>query len=114
MVYKKPAPAPDAYVRLKLPREGEQFGVVEEIMGGSRLKVRSEDGKTRICRIRGKMRKKFWIRLNDIVIIKSWDFQTVDDKADVMWRYTPTQSGRLRREGRLNKLDKKPEEDLEF
>ncbi len=36
--------------------------VVEQIMGHGKLKVRCADGKTRLGRIPGKMKKDIWIR----------------------------------------------------
>jgi len=113
---RRPSPSqePEGY-RLKLPRRdrGELFGIVEELFGSSRMKVRSEDGKTRMCRVRGKMRRRFWIKRNDIVIIHPWtDFQSDDTKADIVWRYTDTQSQKLRRRGLLSRLEKREETEI--
>lgn len=89
-------------VRLRLPREEEMFGVVHELMGASHMKIRCEDGKMRMCRVVGKMRKHFWIQEGDIVVVAPWTFQTKDTKGDIVWRYTKTQVFRLKREGRLD------------
>ena len=86
--------------RVRSPRKGEIPGVVEQIMGHGKLKVRCADGKTRLCRIPGKMKKRIWIREGDVVLIKPWDFQS-DEKADVIWRYTRTESNYLERRGFL-------------
>lgn len=102
--------APEEGFRLRLPRGKEMFGIVEQMSGASRMIVRCEDGKTRTCRVRGKMRKRIWVRQGDIVLVIPWDFQTADNKADIVWRYNPTQAGRLRREGRVKKLEKQPDE----
>ena len=87
----------EEYIRVKLPRknEGELFGIADQLLGASHLKVMCADGKTRMCRIPGKMKRRMWIREGDLVIIKPWSFQ--DDKADVVWRYTKTQAGYLSR-----------------
>ena len=47
--------------------------------------VRCADGKIRLSRIRGKMKRRMWIRENDIVLIAPWDFK--NDRADILWRY---------------------------
>lgn len=78
------------------------FGTVIEMMGASHMKVRCEDGKVRMCRVVGKMKKHFWIQTNDIVIVAPWAFQTKDTKADIVWRYTKTQMFRLKRDGHLD------------
>ena len=105
----------DEGFRLRTPRrdQGETFGVVEEVFGGSRMKVRCEDGKTRMAKVRGTMKCRFWVRIGDVVIIKLWtEFQSDDSKASIVWRYTSTQSQKLRRRGLLKNLEKKPEDEL--
>ena len=67
------------------------------MLGASRVRVRSMDGKTRIGRIPGKMKKRVWLRVGDIILIRPWSFQ--DEKADVVWRYLGTQAEWLRRKG---------------
>ena len=47
------------------------------------------------------MKKRIWIREGDVVLVKPWDFQS-DQKADVIWRYTRTESNWLERKGYLN------------
>jgi translation initiation factor 1A len=87
--------------RVRSPKRGEIPGVVEQILGHGKLKVRCADGKIRLSRIPGKMKKRIWIREGDVVLIKPWDFQS-DEKADVIWRYTRTEANWLERRGYLN------------
>jgi len=97
---KKKGPVEDfTFVRVRLPhrKKGEMFAIAEQLMGGSRLKIICEDGKSRLARIPGKMKKRRWIRTGDLLIIKPWDFQ--DEKADVVRRYTKTESSNLSRRG---------------
>ncbi len=86
--------------RIRLPEEDEIFGVVEKMLGDDRVQVRCVDGKTRIARIPGKMRKRVWIREGDVVLVKPWDFQP--ERADVTWRYTRVQVDWLKRKGKLD------------
>jgi len=88
-------------IRVRLPKreKNEMFGIVESMMGAGHIMVRCEDGKERLARIPGKMRKKIWIREGDVVIIVPWSFQ--DDRADVVWRYTNPQVEWLERKGYL-------------
>jgi len=71
------------------------FGIVLKLQGASHLLVECADGKTRMCRIPGKMRKRSWVRTNDLVILKPWDVENA--KADVVFRYTRTQRSYLKR-----------------
>lgn len=86
--------------RIRKPREGEILGVVESMMGASRLRVRCQDDKIRLCRIPGKMRKRKWIREGDVVLIKPWDIQG-DTRADIVTVYKRAQADWLRRKGIL-------------
>ena len=52
--------------------------------------VKCVDGKTRLGRIRGKLKRKIWVRDNDIVLIAPWDFKS-DERGDIVWRYTLAQ-----------------------
>lgn len=87
----------EEYIRVRLPKknEGELFGIADQLLGASHLKVMCSDGKSRMCRIPGKMKRRMWIREGDLVIVKPWSFQ--DDKGDIVWRYTKTQAGYLSR-----------------
>ena len=87
-------------IRVRSPRRGEIPGVVEQILGHGKLKVRCNDKQSRLCRIPGKMKKRIWIREGDVVLVKPWDFQS-DEKADVIWRYTRTEANYLERRGFL-------------
>lgn len=86
-------------VRSRLPRrqKGEIFGIADQLLGAGHIQVMCEDGKSRMARIPGKLRKRMWIREGDLVILKPWDFQ--DEKADIVYRYTKTQSTALSRKG---------------
>merc|ERR1719461_613168 len=57
------------------------------------------DGKERLCNIRGKMRKKVWIGVGDIVLLGLRDFQ--DEKADVIQKYKPDEARRLKAQGHI-------------
>ncbi|MCX6772217.1 MAG: translation initiation factor IF-1A [Candidatus Micrarchaeota archaeon] len=69
-------------------------------LGGGRLSVQCKDGKERICRIPGKIRRNIWVRDNDIVIIVPWQIGG-DKKGDVVWRYNKMQAEWLRRQGHI-------------
>ena len=100
MVYKKPVEDEQQQIaRIRMPRENEMFAVVTSMSGVSKVVVDCEDGKTRVGRIRGKIRKRVWIRLGDLVLVEPWVVQT-DERCDVFWKYTRTQANYLRRTGK--------------
>ena len=79
---------------LKLPEDGEMFGRVIKMMGGENVLVKCIDGITRRGRIRGKLKRRVWIRDNDVVVIAPWGFGD-EDRGDILWRYTLPQVDRL-------------------
>ncbi len=88
----------DENIRLPLPRsrENEIFAVVNQRVGGSRMKVSCADGKSRLARIPGRKRRRMGrIRSDDLVIIKPWDIQ--DSKADIVHSYRRNQARILSR-----------------
>ena len=76
-----------ALKEIRLPEEGEMFGRVIKMMGGENVMVKCGDNVARRGRIRGKLKRRVWIRDNDIVIIAPWDFG-VEGRGDILWRYT--------------------------
>ncbi len=104
----KPPPTPEQIeeeiARTKIPKAGEILGIVLAMLGAGKLNVECDDGNPRLCRIPGKIRKRIWVRVGDIVIIKPWTVQT-NERGDVVWRYTRTQADWLSRKGYLKKLN---------
>ena len=101
---KKNFSEPTENIRVTLPYKpkGEMFAVAETFQGGSRLQLICEDGKRRMGRIPGKLRRRMWVRENDLLIVVPWSFQ--DSKADVKFRYTPTQTSNLKRKGKIPEI----------
>ncbi|MBS3105968.1 translation initiation factor eIF-1A [Candidatus Woesearchaeota archaeon] len=89
--------------RIHLPRGKETFGIIEQRLGGSRMRVRCLDGKTRICRIPGRLTRRLWVREGDIVIAEPWEYSG-DEKGDIIYKYTSTQTSFLRKKGHLKQL----------
>jgi translation initiation factor 1A len=87
----------EEYTRIVIPQGTDKIGTVEKMLGSDRLLIRCTDGKQMIGRIRGKMRKRVWIRQGDIVLISPWDFEP--DKGDIFYRYTRDQVKVLKDKG---------------
>ena len=88
-------------VRVRLPKKrlNEQFAMAELMMGANHIRVRCADGVQRMGRIKGKIKKRAWIREGDILIIVPWSFQ--DEKCDILYRYLPPQADWLRKNNYL-------------
>jgi translation initiation factor 1A len=85
---------------LRMPGDDEVFALVTNMQGYGRVHLRCADGKERMGRIPGRMRKRIWIREDDIVLAEPWDWQ--DEKADIEWRYEEADADQLRREGHID------------
>jgi translation initiation factor 1A len=80
----------------KLPKGDNQFAVIREFSGGSRFVALCQDGNNRMIRIPGKLKRRMWCRVNDLILIKPWIVQG-DIKADLVYRYLPAERNWLYR-----------------
>jgi len=90
--------------RIKLPRGKQTLGIVEQRLGGSRMKIRCLDGKTRVCRIPGRLKRYLWVREGDVVIVEPWELSG-EDKGDIIFKYTHSQVQFLKNKGYLKQLE---------
>ncbi len=86
-----------------MPQQGELLGRVIKLVGGDNIIVKCTDGQVRTCRIRGKIKRRMWIRDNDLVLVAPWDFQS--QRADIIWRYISAHAEKLKAEGHLQGLE---------
>jgi translation initiation factor 1A len=101
----KPPPPDPTTIRVRIPRNKELLGIVQQRLGGSRMRVLCLDGKERICRIPGRLRRALWVRENDVVLIEPWELGG-DTKGDVVYKYRgKAEVEFLRRKGYLKNLE---------
>ena len=85
---------------IKMPAGNDVIGIAKKMLGFDRLMVSCQDGYERLCRIRGKMKRRMWIRVGDIVLVSPWEVQATE-RGDIIWRYARNQADVLRRKGYL-------------
>lgn len=85
--------------RVRLPKKGEVIGIVEELLGYARMKVRCMDGVERICRVPGKYLRRIWVKARDVVIVKPWEIEK--EKGDIIYKYRKTDVNWLINKGYL-------------
>jgi len=90
----------DIRKRMLMPNKNDILGIVDKNLGATRMSVICQDGHKRVCRVRGKMKKRTWVREGDIVLISPWDFE-YGEKGDIIFRYTRNQAQWLRDKGHL-------------
>ena len=94
--------------RTRLPKKDETLGIVDQRLGAGRLRVRCLDGKTRVCRIPGRLKRFLWVRENDIVLVEPWELSK-EDKGDVIFKYRRSQVAWLKNNGYLKDLTESEE-----
>ena len=94
---------PEQVDRTRLPRKGEVLGLVTQMHGGARMIVHCIDGKDRMCRVPGKIKKNVWVREGDYVLIIPWSIEP-EEKGDIEYRYTRMQIEQMKRKG-IIKID---------
>lgn len=75
---------------IKKDDSNQAYAQVLKMLGNGRLTAFCFDGKARLCHIRGKLRKKVWINVGDIILVGLRDYQ--DDKVRVIhiqWERQP-------------------------
>lgn len=89
-------------VRVRLPRGKEVLGILEQRLGAARVLIRCLDGKSRNCRVPGRLKRKLWIREGDVVLVEPWEFD--NEKGDVIFKYNPAAIEWLKRKGFLKDI----------
>jgi len=89
--------------RVRLPRGKQVIGILDQRLGASRTRVKCLDGKTRICRIPGALKRRLWVREGDVLLVEPWELD--NNKGDIIFKYRPAQVDWLKRKGHLKALE---------
>ncbi len=104
MTYQKEVPQEQQVLRVKLPRGKETLGIIEQRLGGSRMTVRCLDGKKRVCRVPGRLKKRLWLREGDVILVEPWEFGG-NEKGDVIHKYRINEVDWLKKKGYLEEQE---------
>jgi len=85
--------------RARLPKDKEVIGIIEQRYGGNKMKVNCLDGKTRNCRVPGRLKRALWLRPEDVVIVEPWELD--DTRGDIIFKYKKNQIAWLRKNNYL-------------
>ncbi|MFQ5531386.1 MAG: translation initiation factor eIF-1A [Candidatus Nanoarchaeia archaeon] len=88
-------------IRVKLPKGREVIGIIEQRLGGNKMMVNCNDGKSRNCRVPGRLKRRLWLRPKDVVIVEPWELDNT--KGDVLFKYRLNQIEWLKKHGHLKK-----------
>lgn len=90
----------DELATMEKPGPGDVYGIITKRLGYDRVLVECSDGKRRMSRIRGQLKRRIWMREGDLVLVSPWEFQR-DTKGDIFWRFTRNQALALAKKGDL-------------
>ena len=91
-------------LRVRLPINDEVLGVVQQRLGGSRMRVLCLDSRERICRIPGRLKRQLWVREGDAVIVEPWELGG-DEKGDIVFKYKKNELLFLKKQGYLRQIE---------
>ncbi|XP_003795079.1 eukaryotic translation initiation factor 1A, Y-chromosomal-like isoform X1 [Otolemur garnettii] len=84
---------------LVLKEDWQEYAQVINMLGNGQFKAVCFDGVKRLGHIRGKLRKKVWIKTSDIILVDHRDYQ--DNTADVILVYNADEARSLEAYGEL-------------
>lgn len=84
---------------LFLKGDEQEYAQVTKILGNCRFEAYCFDGKTRLCHVRGKFRKRVWINRDDVILLGLRDYQ--DEKADIIHKFSAEEVSRLKKLGEI-------------
>jgi translation initiation factor 1A len=90
-------------LRVPLPKKNQVLGIVETRLGYGKSRIRCTDGKTRLCKVPGHLKRRLWVRPGDVVLVEPWEIEG-DRKGNIVLNYKPNQRQWLEKQGYLKKL----------
>merc|ERR1712054_338225 len=78
---------------------------VTKVLGGMWFLVSCFDGRIRKAKLRGKFKKRLWIRDDDFVLVSLWEFTKNDSpQCDLVHKYYPWEVEKLQKMGQIPSL----------
>ena len=99
----------DVTRELVFKEEGQEYGQNIRLLGDCRLEIICSDGIKRDGHIRGSMRKKIYINMNDIVLVQINEYEP--EKCDIILKYTDEEVRKLKKCGEMPEIFKLPGEE---
>lgn len=93
--------------KLLLKEASQEYGKIIKCLGNCKFEVFGMDGKPYLGILRGNMKKKVWVNVNNYVLFTYRDFQ--DNKVDIIYKFHDDETRRLIKLGEINeKLNDTP------
>lgn len=89
---------------------GQEYALITKMLGNGHCECKCYDDVVRMGNIRGKLRKRVWISVGDVVLCGLRDFQ--DEKVDIIHKYTPDEVNNLKTMGEIPMEDNEKQEEI--
>lgn len=86
---------------IQVKTAGQEYGKVTKLLGNSNCMIYCFDQKQRIGKVCGQMRKRVWLKVDDIVLVSMREFEDSDRKCDILLKYYPEEAKELKAIGEL-------------
>lgn len=108
--YKKSKHSSGSFAPAFIDKQPDQlYARVIKVLGSLNILAYCNDNKTRLCHIRGSMRKKVWINIGDLVLISVRDFEKdlsesgkTYERADIVAKYDNEHLSKLKKMPDIN------------
>jgi len=98
---------------LRFKADLEDYGVITAVLGDSRFELRDTKSKKRSAHMRGKMKRKVWVAVGDVVLFSLREYQ--DAKCDIIYKYNDDEVRQLKAYGEIADDEKeKNKDDVHF
>ena len=87
--------------QLILKEEGTQYATLNKNLGNNRFTCDCHDGRERLGHICGRMQKRVWLKIGDLVLVSTRDYQ--DEKCDIIHKYSEDNKNTLLKQGQIKK-----------
>ena len=78
--------------------DDQDYGTVTKLLGNGRMTVKFSEGQEKQCTVRGSMRKREWVNMNDVVLVA---FREFGDTHDIIRRYAEDEVQYLKKIGEM-------------
>jgi len=98
---------------LEFAEDGQQYGRVTKRLGDGRFEVLClGDGQMRLAHVRGKLWKRVWISIYDLVLVSLRAYQ--DQKTDIVHKYNDDEARALAQAGEIPHAAVNTQEDEDY
>lgn len=95
-------------------QDGQVYGRVTKTLGDGKFECICDDYVTRTCVIRGNMRNRVYVRVDDVVLVNLYVGMNQDDKGIISYRYSPDEVRVIQSELNFHQTEEERKDETSF